>query len=44
MRSTKKEIDHNSALHAACDISIARIAGCVYPREGYSILVKDTGQ
>ena len=25
----------NSALQAACDTSIARVTGCVYPREGY---------
>ena len=35
------KIDHegffyqNSALQAACDTSIARVTGCVYPREGY---------
>ena len=35
VRSTKKEVDQNSALQAACDASIARVTGCVYPREGY---------
>ena len=33
--STNKEFDQNSALQAACDTSIARVTGCVYPREGY---------
>ena len=27
--------DQHSALQAACDTSIARVTGCVYPREGY---------
>ena len=36
VRSTKKVFDQNSILQAACDTSIARVTGCVYPREGYS--------
>ena len=29
-------LDQNSALQAACDAtSIARVTGCLYPREGY---------
>ena len=35
MRSTKKDIYQNSASQAACDTSIARVTGCVHPREGY---------
>ena len=35
VRSTQKEFDQNSAPQAACDTSIARVMGCVYPREGY---------
>ena len=31
----KGNFDQNSALQAACDTSIARVTGCVYPREGY---------
>ena len=34
MRSTRKGFDRNSALQAACGTSIARVAGCVSPREG----------
>ena len=34
-RSTKKYFDQNAALQAACDTSIARVTGGVYPREGY---------
>ena len=34
-RSTKKVFDQNSALQAACGTSIARVTGCVLPREGY---------
>ena len=36
MRSTKKEFDQNSASQAACDTSIARVAGRFYPRKGYN--------
>ena len=35
MRSAKKDFDEISALQAACDSSIALVAECVYPREGY---------
>ena len=35
MRSTKKDFDQNSALQAASDTSVARVTGCVYPREGH---------
>ena len=31
----QKYFDQNSALQAARDTSIARVTGCVYPREGY---------
>ena len=31
----QKGFYQNSALQAACDTSIARVKGCVYPREGY---------
>ena len=31
----KKDFDQTSALQDACDTSVARIAGCVYPREGH---------
>ena len=36
VRSTKKHFYYlNSALQDACDNSIARVTGGVYPREGY---------
>ena len=37
VRSTQEKVfGKNSALQAACDTSIFRVTGCVYPREGYS--------
>ena len=35
LRSTEQGFDQNLALQAACATSIARVTGCLYPREGY---------
>ena len=35
----KGVFDQNSALQGACDTSIARVTGCVYPRGGYSSVI-----
>ena len=37
VRSTQKEFEQNSGLLDACDTSIARVTGCIYPREGNSV-------
>ena len=35
VRSTQKDIDHSPAKQGACNISIARVTGWVYSREGH---------